>query len=131
MRFLFTCVRDTFVPSHHRLARPDRLKPVTSRPLLFSFCPDYEPNGFLLWKFNGKTGEFLFFSQSGKKSKTGRSLEPPQCMITDYLGSRGVQEGGADGVCGAAVMADLFACGKYHHLTHICHAPASAATALL
>lgn len=41
------------------------------------------------------------------------------------------QEGGADGVCVAVVMADLFTCSKDQHLTHICDAPVSAATRLL
>lgn len=40
-------------------------------------------------------------------------------------------EADADGVCGAVVMADLFTCSKYLHLTHICNAPVSAETRLL
>lgn len=36
---------------------------------------------------------------------------------------RSNQEGDTDGVCLAVVMADLFTCRKYQHLTHICDAP--------
>lgn len=62
-----------FAPSRHRFARPDRLKSVTSHPVLFSFSPDYESTGFLLWKIHGKISKFLFFFHSGMKRKTGNN----------------------------------------------------------
>lgn len=46
---------------------------VTSHPGLFSFCPDYESTGFLLWNFNGKVSEFLFFSTPERSKRQGRA----------------------------------------------------------
>lgn len=68
------------------------------------------------------------------KQKTGNRLATPQWRIIDDLSSdssEATRRVGADGVCVAVVMADLFTCSKDQHLTHICDAPVSAATRLL
>lgn len=124
-----------FPLSRHRFARPDRLRSVTSHPVLFSFCPDYESTGFLLWKFNGKLSEIVFFFPLRKEVKVGEQLGHASLSsywwLKQWFIRSGDPEADADGVCGAVVMADLFTCSKYLHLTHICNAPVSAETRLL
>lgn len=70
-----------FTLSHHRFSQPDRLKSVTSRPVLVSFYPDYESTGFLLWKLNGKISEFSFFFPTPERSESQGRAWPPGLII--------------------------------------------------
>lgn len=54
-------------PSLYQLTCPERLNSV-----FLNSSPDYESTGFLLWKFDGTIGEFIFFSTPQKRKTHGK-----------------------------------------------------------
>lgn len=78
----------------------------------------------------GKSVNSLIFFPLRKEAKAREELGHQDWLFKQWV-IRSNQEGGADGVCVATVMADLFTCSKYQHLTHICDTPVSAETRLL